>query len=261
MTQAHAKAFLQEDEYSIPYHYLATRNDLIAFPNKLLIAPAYLLYLQRVMSLAVASENSTSVLDAGCGDGRLIWEMRRHGFPAKLRGIDYSERAIQFARLFNPGITFDVADLTDRSSLPVEEFDTVISMETLEHIAPERVTIAIKNMASLIKKNGSLVLTVPHTNRPLDHKHYQHFDSSSLRRALSEEFSHIELIGFYKQSVSRFAFGAIVAAYYFLYPLRRIGLHTAMDRFSGLGFRFFERYLLECGPDDGNSLIAICRKS
>lgn len=44
------------------------------------------------------------VLDAGCGDGRLCYELRKEN--VQVMGVDMSERAISFAKAFNPDINF-----------------------------------------------------------------------------------------------------------------------------------------------------------
>lgn len=252
---------LQEEEYSIPYHFLLSKESLIAFPRTLQIAPAYLYYLEKVLFLMDELDDSKSLLDVGCGDGRLIRELRKRNCQASLQGADFSKRAIDFARVLNPGVSFDVVDLTDRLSLPKAEFDVVVSMEMLEHIPLAQVEVVIKNLAHLTKTGGQLILTVPHVNRNLDKKHYQHFDSQSLRKILLRKFDRVDLFGFYRQSVMNILFHCIVVTYYFMYPIRKIGAKFVTDFISKAGFGYFQKYLSDCGPDEGNSLIAVCRKA
>src|SRR5690606_13435990 len=55
-----------------------------------------------------------SVVDVGCGDGRMSRELALH-FPSRqVTGIDYSDRAISLARAMNadlPSLTFEKRDI------------------------------------------------------------------------------------------------------------------------------------------------------
>jgi len=252
---------LQEAEYDIPYHYLVNWRSLLGFPEKLQTCPTYLYYLQEIIAKMGHMERGMKVLDAGCGDGRLIYELRNRGCSAQLTGVDYSERAIQFARIYNPGIDFRLADLTKSDSLPNEKFDVVVSVETLEHIEPSQLTTVIEILMSRVRSGGTLVVTVPHKNRPLDSKHYQHFTEQSLRLALHACCSMMELHGFNRKSYKQLVLRIIVALFYYSYPLKKAGLTPLVNSISNWGFKFFEDNLLRCSPDDGYSLIAVCRKS
>ena len=67
------------------------------------------------------------VLDAGCGDGRFCFEIKDE--DVDVTGIDYSERALAFAKAFSPEVEFSVQDLKD---IKLEgQFDTIVLIETL----------------------------------------------------------------------------------------------------------------------------------
>jgi len=59
----------------------------------------------------VAALEPSSVLDAGCGTGRVAIELFRRGIPVV--GIDRNPSMIATARQHGPGIEFAVADLAD----------------------------------------------------------------------------------------------------------------------------------------------------
>jgi hypothetical protein len=48
----------------------------------------------------------------------------------------------------------------------------------------------------MLKPGGHLILTVPHANKPVSDKHYQHFDSDSLRSILDPFFQNLKFIPF-----------------------------------------------------------------
>ncbi len=251
---------VQEDEYEIPYHYLAVSHRLLALPDKIIATPIYLNYLKTVMD-ELRPFRGQRILEAGCGDGRFLYELRKETDNAILHGIDYSARAISFARVFNPGVALSVADLT--KDLPFDDgyFDQVVLIETIEHIPPESLSHALTEVARILKSGGRVVISVPHVNRKLDEKHYQHFDSNSLKRAIEPHFSVQDIRGYHNNSKAKNAmFLATIAIYYYLYPIRIPIVKKVSDCISRMGNGFFKNYLETCAVDGGNSLICVARK-
>ena len=200
-------------------------------------------------------------MEAGCGDGRFLHELRKETDNAILHGIDYSARAISFARVFNPGVALSVADLT--KDLPFDDgyFDQAVLIETIEHIPPESLSHALTEVARVVKAGGRVVITVPHVNRKLDEKHYQHFDSKSLKRVIEPHFSVQELRGYHSNSKTKNAmFLATIAIYYYLYPIRNPVVKKVSAGISRMGISFFKNYLETCVVDGGNALICVARK-
>ena len=102
---------------------------------------------------------NTRTLDAACGEGygsAMLAQM-----ATSVEGVDISPQAIEHARqryghLENAG--FSVADCT---SLPFEdnEFDRVVSFETLEHLADHDQLLA--EFRRVLKPDGCLILSSP----------------------------------------------------------------------------------------------------
>ena len=102
---------------------------------------------------------NTHTLDAACGEGYGSALLNECG--ATVRGVDISEQAITHARQrygSRPGIEFDVADCT---RLPFEdnEFDRVVSFETLEHMEAHDELLA--EFRRVLKPDGFLILSSP----------------------------------------------------------------------------------------------------
>ena len=57
-----------------------------------------------------------SLIDVGCGDGRLIYEAIGYKKFSKLVGVDYSDKAISFAKIINNNCKFYRIDLTTNIS-------------------------------------------------------------------------------------------------------------------------------------------------
>jgi 2-polyprenyl-3-methyl-5-hydroxy-6-metoxy-1,4-benzoquinol methylase len=110
------------------------------------------------------------LLDVGCGDGKLLYEVARKTPSKRIVGIDYSERAILFSKAFNYGngvesICGDVASMK-------EVFDVVVTVETLEHIPDAEMEHVLQAIHDRTKKGGRVIVSVPCANVPLNSKHF-----------------------------------------------------------------------------------------
>lgn len=173
---------IQENEYGFPYHYIPKDGADIGFHRSWGWGLKYLGGI-RLMLEKVKEYSFESLIEVGCGDGRLLSEIQKE-FPEKrLKGIDYSERAIGFARAFNPRMDFDVVDST--ANTLEEKFDFVVLSEVLEHIEPNDVPRFVESIANMMHADSHLLITVPHANQPVISKHFQHFSTESLNQQLN----------------------------------------------------------------------------
>jgi len=94
------------------------------------------------------------VLDIGCGDGYISVRMLDHGL--RVYGVDLGLQLLQEAEERGIiGVLCDAQKLCFKS----EAFDTVILLETLEHLySPEE---CLKEIHYVLKEKGRLVLSVP----------------------------------------------------------------------------------------------------
>jgi cyclopropane fatty-acyl-phospholipid synthase-like methyltransferase len=174
-----AAQLAQELEYEFPYHHLVEIRPF-SLGRYLFWGQAYAAYLELVMD-ELAQRPFQSVIDIGCGDGKLVLEMSKRFPGRRVVGTDYSSRALAFARAFAPGLEF-------HETTPDETFDAFTLIEVLEHIPPEQIDAFLTDIKSHLRPGGIGIVTVPSTARPVQRKHYQHFDEQTLRAALSPHF-------------------------------------------------------------------------
>lgn len=183
---------IQDDQYAIPYHYLPTLG-----PNSFQ-QHAYWSWGYRYLGgMTVArslcdEEPYSSLLDIGCGDGRFIRDLGRDAGTRKLLGVDYSERAINLAKGLNPQLDYRVCDILV-DDLGGEKFDVVTAIEVIEHVPPDVLPQFLARAVEFLRPGGRLVITVPHRNKRLNEKHFQHFDSTMIATLLDP---HLEGIRF-----------------------------------------------------------------
>lgn len=97
------------------------------------------------------------LLEIGCGTGYVLRGIREAYPQVELHGSEYFEEGLSFARQRIPGANFRRIDAKEMEE--IEAYDVIGAFDVLEHIdEDERV---LKNLASAIKTDGSLVITVP----------------------------------------------------------------------------------------------------
>jgi ubiquinone/menaquinone biosynthesis C-methylase UbiE len=101
-----------------------------------------------------------SVLDIACGEGYGSAMLKKNG-ASEVTGADIASDVIARAtRIYaTPGLTFTEADI--RARLPFEDdaFDTILSFETLEHVATHDLFLA--ELRRILAPGGVLVISTP----------------------------------------------------------------------------------------------------
>lgn len=179
---------LQEEEYEYPYHW--------GIPKTTQSGRLYFGYMNVAIAVSeiLKSDHSLRILDVGCGDARFLKELQDRS-KHDLHGVDYSERAIAFAKLLLPKITFSAADITKNAIYEDNSFDVVFMIETLEHIIPHEISAILQEIKRILKPGGKFIVTVPSDAFPPGPKHYQHFSAQKLTDTLSPFFEVKKIVG------------------------------------------------------------------
>ncbi len=184
----------QEAEYAFPYHYIPRVGGGKFFAVRHWDWGFRYLGGMKLVLDQLAQADFDSLLDVGCGDGRFLREVAERFPGRRLLGVDASPRAVRLAQALNPDLDYCALDIV-RDGLP-ERFAVVTLIEVIEHIPPEALGAFLRAAAARVADGGRLVLTVPHRNKPLIDKHYQHFTGAQLHALLAPHFAHVRLIPF-----------------------------------------------------------------
>lgn len=105
------------------------------------------------------------IIDLGCGTGYYLYLLNSLPLKLKLTGFDYDKKSLDEAKqtLSGDDINFVAGDL---HKMPFEKnsFDKAIISEVLEHLEDDRK--ALKEIYRILKKEGTLVISVPSINYP-----------------------------------------------------------------------------------------------
>jgi SAM-dependent methyltransferase len=244
-----AEQAVQEAAYEFPYHYIPRlEGGNFSQVRKLRWGYEYLSYLRFVLA-RLERVGFGSLLDVGCGEGRFLREVSKRFSGKRLLGVDFSARAVEYARLLNPGLDFVRADIA-RGAEPSERFDVLTLIETLEHVPPVESGEFVSGLRRRTNDGGTLVVSVPSKNIKMSAKHYQHFDLDSLASALAPHFRVEE--HYYLNRISKWerVLSAALTNRYFILNERR--LLNAL-------YRRYERSLLAARESDCKRICVVCR--
>src|ERR1700731_885113 len=104
----------------------------------------------------VASFRPASVLDAGCGTGRVSIELGRRGID--VCGVDRDGAMLAVARELAPHLRWEEADVTDASFDLGRRFAVVVAAGNgMIFLAPDSEGAALRNFARHLEPGGSLI--------------------------------------------------------------------------------------------------------
>jgi 2-polyprenyl-3-methyl-5-hydroxy-6-metoxy-1,4-benzoquinol methylase len=124
------------------------------------ILGSYALHLERY-EFALQHLHGQRVLDIACGNGYGSAFIKTQRPECRVLGVDVAEAAIAFARQHYVQDRLDYQCSEAATFSTDEVFDTVISLETLEHLpAPE---LFVQRIRQLMVEGGKFIVSVPIT--------------------------------------------------------------------------------------------------
>lgn len=115
-----------------------------------------------------------SILDIGCGDGKITAELAQMVPDGEVLGIDISPSMIGFAKnhyppILYPNLHFSTCSAEEFSA--PKQFDLIAAFSSMHHV--RNPTLALKKMASYLKPGGSIVLLLIPKDSPFHHVLYE----------------------------------------------------------------------------------------
>ncbi len=101
-----------------------------------------------------------SILDFGCGCGRIMLWLKDLAETSSLHGVDIDERAIEWAKENLPWATFSVNQPLPPLDYPDETFDLVFNHSVFTHIDEEYQDRWLGELRRVTRPGGHLVLSV-----------------------------------------------------------------------------------------------------
>jgi len=135
-----------------------------------------------------------SILDFGCGDGVLAYQLFKSG--AKAQGIDSSPLAIDFARSKHAALRSEAAFYCGScyaTPFAGESFDAAVSTDVIEHV--QDVAAFCLELRRVVRVGGVVVISTPVrlTETPMDKNHVQEWFPHEFRTLLSKYFEIVDV--------------------------------------------------------------------
>jgi 2-polyprenyl-3-methyl-5-hydroxy-6-metoxy-1,4-benzoquinol methylase len=111
--------------------------------------------LESALTLVNNSVKKFSMLDLGCGDGKLIFALYEKGLfknAEKIVGVDISKDRIERLKTGLPFVRGIVADALNVKELPDSSFDFVVCAQLIEHVENEQALMS--EIRRLLKRRG-----------------------------------------------------------------------------------------------------------
>lgn len=106
-------------------------------------------------------EQPIKLLDVGIGQAFLEQELTKCNINFKLSAVDISKLSIERAKKNYNAKTFcDDALKIDKLFKP-KSFDTIVAIELIEHISPNKIFPFYKKVRTLLKDNGIFIISTP----------------------------------------------------------------------------------------------------
>jgi SAM-dependent methyltransferase len=138
-----------------------------------------------------------TVLDAGCGNGRLLAALAADGHRAI--GVDLLADGLDRARRWAPGACVARASV-DRLPFADMAFDAVVLLDVLEHVDDRA---ALAEVRRVLRRRGALIVSVPAgpwlwSYRDEDAGHLRRYSRAGLRGLLADEGFGVERLRSYQ---------------------------------------------------------------
>jgi ubiquinone/menaquinone biosynthesis C-methylase UbiE len=120
---------------------------------------------------------NSRMVEAGCGDGRLVKLMIESGAkPENIVGIDLSEYLLGLAKKETPEVRWILDSIAGNIDIGNGAFDLVTCSMVLNYLTTEELESFLKNADKWLKKGGTLLIVIPHPIRMVIESLGEYFD-------------------------------------------------------------------------------------
>jgi len=113
---------------------------------------------RKYLPLLKKLDKNASILEVGCGDGKLLHMLKKNGYN-NIEGVDISEEQIMLAK--SEGLNVKTADIFTFLSDKIACYDAIIAIDVVEHFYKQEVLRLFRLFQKALKTSGILLLQTP----------------------------------------------------------------------------------------------------
>jgi SAM-dependent methyltransferase len=114
----------------------------------------------RLLKRVLPERKDASILDVGCGGGKLIHLFKSMGY-ADVSGVDLSPEQVALARQVCDRVS--LGDAVQYLEAHKGEFDLITGMDVIEHFKKDEVIVFLMAIRGALRENGRVVLQTPNS--------------------------------------------------------------------------------------------------
>jgi 2-polyprenyl-3-methyl-5-hydroxy-6-metoxy-1,4-benzoquinol methylase len=180
------------------YHkYVSSFKYFIENEDPRAINSDYKIYKKWYLPLIKNFSKDASIIDIGCGAGRMLQFLKMEGYTNTF-GIDISEEQVKKAK--NKELNVKVHNYFDFASTSPQKYDIIFALDFVEHFYRDEMIELFRGINSFLNENGILIIHTPNGDGLFpqhiiygDLTHLTIFNSNSLAQLLrSTGFNQIE---------------------------------------------------------------------
>lgn len=218
------------------------------------------LHLKKHISKIISNlKDVNTILDAGCGMGLNILDLRRNFPEKKLTGGELTEGILDLAKKFtgtDSKTTYFQLDLSSENLNTSRKYDLVLCNQVLEHIDNDE--LAIRNLSNL--SNKYILITVPagsYNKTSMLVGHFRHYSIQSLSNKISNnnlEIIYLKSWGFPFHSVYKFLLNTLSEE-----NQKKVGMGSYGITKRVISYFLYQFFKLNIF-NKGENIIMLCKK-
>jgi 2-polyprenyl-3-methyl-5-hydroxy-6-metoxy-1,4-benzoquinol methylase len=142
-------------------------------------------------------KTSSSMLDAGCGQGRLIFEFQHffetiHAIEPDVKRLEQAKEKVRSSKL-TAQVSFEAISIEELGE--DQKFDMILCSHIIQHVHTDQLVIIFEKFKNVLKDNGLLVILTCHSGKKHDYYIKQWPENSKvLQEVISkEEFNRLTM--------------------------------------------------------------------
>lgn len=108
-------------------------------------------------------DKNASIIDLGCGDGRIIYLLKRMGY-SNIEGVDISKSQIKLAHQIDDRVS--EGDILDHLRNTSNKYNLILAFDVIEHLTKEEALEFIRLCLDKLGEGGRLILQTPNACSP-----------------------------------------------------------------------------------------------